>query len=248
MAGLLLSLARRVLLAVGRMLGHLILQVNIEGKTNVPANQEPLILIANHFSWFDAPILALFLPFQPAFLVATESQRKWWVRAFIWLFNGIPIWRGQVDRNAFRSAIEALAQGHIIGIFPEGGINPDLADLVARGQVIPELRGNTSRIGAKLVRARTGTALLATMSGARILPVGLLGTERILNNLYKLRRTPITLRIGPAFGPLQVEPQLTGRARRQQLDSLADMMMQQIAILFPHENRGYYQQIHAEAS
>jgi|GEM_PF-677655 len=246
MASLLLAMTRHILLTIGRLFGHLLLQVNVEGKTNVPVNQEPLILIANHFSWFDAPILALFLPFQPAFLVATESQRKWWVRAFIWLFNGIPIWRGQVDRNAFRNAVQALEQGRIIGIFPEGGINPDLAELVARGQVIPELRGNTSRIGAKLVRARTGTALLATMSGARILPVGLLGTEQILSNLYKLRRTPITLRIGPAFGPLQVEPHLTGRARRQQLDALADMMMQQIAVLFPHENRGYYQQVNAE--
>jgi len=240
MASLMTAMSRRILLAIGRVISRLVVKVTVEGWEHLSDNRKPLILICNHFSWFDAPLLALLLPFQPAFLVATESQRKWWVRLFIQLFNCIPIWRGQVDRAAFRRARQALDAGSVIGIFPEGGINPDLANLVARGQVIPELRGNTARIDAKLVRARSGTALLAVMSKAWILPVALIGTERILPNLRQWRRTQITLRIGRAFGPLYLDSQLAGRARRQQLDELADTMMLQIAMLFPPENRGYY--------
>ncbi|MFN8492126.1 MAG: lysophospholipid acyltransferase family protein [Caldilineaceae bacterium] len=176
------------------------MNITIDGEANVPRTAEPLIVISNHFSWFDAPLLALCLPFQPAFLVATESQRKWWVRAFILLFNGIPIWRGQVDRAAFQKAVQALNTGQVVGVFPEGGINPELADLVARGQVIPELRGNTSRASAKLVRPRSGTALLAVMSKAHILPVGLIGTERILNNLHNWRARPLRCGLGLRLG------------------------------------------------
>lgn len=247
MRSMLIELSRQFLLAVGWILSKILLKVTIDGAANVPSTAGPLIVISNHFSWFDAPLLALCLPFQPAFLVATESQRKWWVRAFILLFNGIPIWRGQVDRGAFQKAVQALNTGQVVGVFPEGGINPELADLIARGQVIPELRGNTSRTSAKLVRPRSGTALLAVMSKAHILPVGLIGTERILNNIRNWRRTPVTVRIGPAFGPLQIDPQLTGRARRQRLDELADAMMQRIAILFPPENRGYYQKMNLDS-
>ena len=241
-----ISVSRSILLALGRIIIKLVLEITLDGQDYLPTTAEPLILISNHFSWFDAPLLTLLLPFQPAFLVATESQRKWWVRAFILLFNGIPIWRGQVDRTAFRKALTALDKGQIVGVFPEGGINPALATSIARGQTIPELHGNTARMDAKLVHPRAGVALLAVMSRARILPVGLIGTERILNNLRHWRRTPVTVRIGPIFGPFQLDPQLGGRARRQQLDQLAEAMMQQIARLFPPENRGCYQWMDVE--
>lgn len=243
MTTLFMWLARQTLLLVGRLIGKIIFDLTIEGAENVPKPREPLIVISNHFSWFDAPLLTLALPFQPAFLVATESQRKWWVRTFIFLFHGIPIWRGQVDRQAFRHALEALDEGKVLGIFPEGGINPELQELIARGQIIPELRGNMSRIDGKLVRARSGTALIAVMSKVRILPVGLIGTERVLDNLRQFRRTPITIRIGPPFGPLDIETSLTGRERRRRLDELTDAMMRRIAALFPPERRGYYQKI-----
>ncbi len=85
MPGLVKSMVRVLLIQVlGRLLSFILFDVTIEGKENLPnGDQRPLIVIANHFSWFDAPILAIHLPFQPAFLVATESLRTWWVRAFI---------------------------------------------------------------------------------------------------------------------------------------------------------------------
>jgi 1-acyl-sn-glycerol-3-phosphate acyltransferase len=236
----LLSVARRLLLGIGHLSSPLLFDLNVEGLHHVPSRPEPLLLIANHFSWFDAPILSLQLPIPPVFLVATEAHERRWVALLLHLFEAIPIWRGQVDRTALRRAVDVLQQEKIVGIFPEGGINPELAEQVARGEVIPDLRGNTGRQSAQLVRARAGVALLAVMSNVRILPVGLLGTERILANLPRGRRTPITMRIGAPFGPLQIDPALSGQARRRQLDALADHMMGHIAVLLPAENRGYY--------
>jgi 1-acyl-sn-glycerol-3-phosphate acyltransferase len=238
----LLRWVRRPLLAVGRLISHLLLDIRIEGRHHLPQQSEPLILIANHFSWFDPAVLGLSLPFVPAFLVATEAQKRLWVAAIIRIFECIPIWRGQVDRTAIRNTLAALAAGKIVGIFPEGGINPALAERVARGETVPELRGNTGRINAELVQARAGAALIAVQSKAKILPVGLLGTEQILGNLRRLRRTQIRIIIGPRFGPLEIEPGINGQARRRQLDALSDEMMRRIAELVPPEHRGYYRQ------
>ncbi len=241
MRRLFIAITRRFLLMVGFIISRSFLQITLSGQENIPKNKS-LILIANHFSWFDAPLLTLLLPVQPTFLVATESQKRWYVRLFIHLFNGIPIWRGQVDRRALRSALEVLNHGGVLGIFPEGGIDPEMAEVVARGQVVDNLYDHASRHSAQLVRPRSGVALLAVESHAHILPIGLIGTEQILNNLLRWKRTRVTLRIGPAFGPLTLDPNLHGRAKRQRLDNLADMIMQQLARLFPPENRGPYRQ------
>jgi 1-acyl-sn-glycerol-3-phosphate acyltransferase len=242
MPGFVRSILRFFLVKVlGRFLSFILFDITIEGQENLPStDQRPLIVIANHFSWFDAPILAIHLPIPPAFLVATESLNRWWVRAFVQLYDGIPIWRGQVDRSALRLSLEALKRGLILGIFPEGGMNPDNRERIARGEQVPELRGHASRRSGTLVRGRSGSALLAVQSQAYILPVALIGSENILDNLPRFRRTPIRFHIGPVFGPLELDENLRGPERRAQLDRLTDEMMIHLASLFPPERRGPY--------
>jgi 1-acyl-sn-glycerol-3-phosphate acyltransferase len=233
---------RRRILGLGRGIGRVFLKIRVEGTDNLPCQTEPLIVISNHFGWFDAFILTLFLPFQPVFLVATESQRKWYVRFFMNLFDGIPIWRGQVDRDAFRDALKVLNEGRPLGVFPEGGINPELAERIAAGELITSKSGPSARIDGKLARAKPGIALLATMSRKRILPVALHGTDQIGNNLRRLRRTPITVQIGALFGPLAIEQGLSGPRKREQINHLSDEMMYHVALMFPLEKRGPYAQ------
>jgi 1-acyl-sn-glycerol-3-phosphate acyltransferase len=233
-------IVRTGLVLLGRLLANLLFRVTIEGVAHAPRAPHNVLVISNHFSWFDAPILSLLLPFPPAYLIATEAQDKAWIRAFSAIFESIPIWRGQVDRKALTTAVNRLQAGGVVGLFPEGGVNPEMAELVASGQQIPELRGNMARTGAHLIRAKAGVALLATMSGAQIMPVALIGSHQLMDNLKRRRRTPLTIRIGPLFGPLKLDPNVKGQARRQQMDELADEMMRQVAALFPPEQRGYY--------
>jgi 1-acyl-sn-glycerol-3-phosphate acyltransferase len=242
MSGFVKSIARVLLTHVlGRLLSFVLLNVTVEGRENLPrTGLRPLMVICNHFSWFDAPILAIHLPFPPAFLVASESLTRWWVRAFISLFDGIPIWRGQVDRNAIRLSLEALKRGIILGIFPEGGMNPDNRERLARGEQIPEIRGHASRRSGALIQGRSGSALLAVQGQAYILPVAITGSENALDNLSRMRRTRIHLRIGAVFGPLAIDESLKGPQRRAQLDRLTDEMMIHIAALMPPERRGPY--------
>lgn len=231
---------RRLILALGRAIGAILFAVRIEGKHNLPGSSEPLIVISNHFGWFDAYILTVHLPFQPVFLVATESQRKWYVRFFMNLFDGIPIWRGQVDREAFRAALAILDEGRPLGVFPEGGINPEMMERIARGELITTQTGPTARYGGTLARAKPGTALLATMSRRRILPIALQGSERVGMNLRRLRRTRVLMHIGPVFGPFELGQGLSGQAKRDRLDAISGEMMHHIAVFFPNDKRGPY--------
>lgn len=229
-------------LLFGRMAARVLLKVTVDGRDNVPKDG-PLIVIANHFSWFDAPLLTLYLPFQPAFMVASESQRFWFVRMFMRISRSIPIWRGRVDRKALSAAIAHLKEGQAIAIFPEGGIDPRLTKRRARGEtIVEEDYGFISRHDAQLTHSEPGTAFLAIQSQARLLPVALVGTEKILSNILRCRRTPVTVRIGPAFGPLTVETNLHKNERRRRLNELAQQIMQRVAVLFPPENRGPYRQ------
>lgn len=236
------------MLLFGHLAARVLLKVTVDGRANVPP-QGPLIVIANHFSWFDAPLLTLYLPFQPAFMVASESQRFWFVRMFMRISRSIPIWRGRVDRKAINAAIARLREGQAIAIFPEGGIDPRLAERRSRGEVIIEGDyGFISRHDAQLTHPEPGTAFLAIHSQARLLPVALLGTEKILPNILRFRRTEVTVRIGPAFGPLTVETSLQKSERRHRIDQLAKQIMHRVAILFPPENRGPYRQMEAEST
>lgn len=233
-------IVRTGLILFGRLLARLLFRVTIEGAIHAPRSPRNILVISNHFSWFDAPILSLLLPFPPAYLIATEAQDKVWIRAFAAIFESIPIWRGQVDRKALTTAVNRLQAGGVVGIFPEGGINPEMAELVASGEQISQLRGNMSRTDAQLMRAKAGVALLATRSSAQIMPVAIIGSQQLTENLKCWRRTPLIIRIGPLFGPLALDPTHKGQARRQQMDDLADEMMQHVAALFPPGNRGYY--------
>lgn len=117
------------------------------------AAQGPLVLAINHVNIVDGPIVYSRFPRHVHFLVKTEMFRG--VFGFVLRQVGqIPIDRGGPDRVAMSTAVHALRDGRVIGVFPEG----------ARG------RGDVAEV-------RTGIAWLAMRSGAPVLPVAVLGTR-----------------------------------------------------------------------
>jgi 1-acyl-sn-glycerol-3-phosphate acyltransferase len=236
------AVLQSILVFMGRVIVSLFLSVSVSGLENVPRS-EALILVSNHFSWFDGPLLMIFLPMRIAFLLAIETERVCFFRFLSRTFRLIPIWRGQVDRKAMRAALAALKEGRTVGVFPEGGIDPAMAGVRERGERIEQIAGHTARHSANLVQAQSGIGLLATQAQTRLLPVALLGTEKILVNLRRLRRTQVKIRIGRPFGPLAVPGDVPRRQRRQHLDALASETMRQIAALLPPGNRGPYQDV-----
>ena len=106
------ALLRSLIRALVRLLFRIGLRLEIEGREHLPASG-PLVIIGNHFSIYEAPLLMVFLPYgdQITWLAATELQESRILKAFIRLFNIIPVWRGQPDRAALRRAFDWLAGG-----------------------------------------------------------------------------------------------------------------------------------------
>ncbi|MEM7115233.1 MAG: lysophospholipid acyltransferase family protein [Chloroflexota bacterium] len=223
---------------IGAVLKWLFLRVEIAGWENLPASG-PLLIVSNHFSWFEAPLIILCLPFQVRFVVMSELADLWYFRPIALTHGMIAIKRGRIDRNALREIGNGLADGDVVGIFPEGGIDPELQTAVSQGEST-QGRGQVSRMTAQLIPPRAGTALLATRSQVPILPIGFVGTEKVMGNLMRGRRTAVSMHIGKPFGPLTLPSDARGKAKRQQLEQLGHEMMQQIANLLPLENRGVY--------
>lgn len=235
------SFLRSLIRGLIRLLFRMGLKLEIEGWEHVPPGG-PLVVIGNHFSIYEAPILMVFLPYKDrlTWLAATELQESLILKALIRLFNVIPIWRGQPDREALRRALAWLGDGGVIGIMPEGTVDESLRRLTSTGQQTGLHGGPSSRLDAQLITPRPGAAYLAVRSGAPVLPVAFLGTERIAHNIKHLRRTPVRMIIGPVFGPLVIDPALPKPARREALDELGHEMMRHMAVLLPPENRGPY--------
>lgn len=192
--------------------------MRIEGLENIPKSG-PALLISNHLHNFD-PILLYAVLIRPGRFMAKKEVFS--VPVIGWLtkfFDGFPVDRGHADRAALRLAERHLANGKIVGIFPEGTRSPD----------------------ATLQTAYPGVAMIAVRSGAPILPVVIFGTERIPFNGKKgrgqaWRRPQVIVRIGRPFNLPELQP----GQRRPSLPSVTDYMMTEVARLLPPEYRGVY--------
>ena len=120
---------------------------DIRGVENIPSGP-PYIVVANHLSYFDAPLLFTILKVEKITGWAAEKyQHHPLYGPFVSLHGGVFIQRGKVDRQALDTAMDRLQNGYVFGIAPEG------------------TRSNT---GA-LARGKTGAAYLANEAYKRAL-------------------------------------------------------------------------------
>ena len=175
----------------------------------------PLIAISNHTGQLEVPLI--FAHLQPRKLTGwakIETWDNWFLR---WVFNtwgAIPVRRGEADMHALKAALQALKNGMIFGLAPEG----------------------TRNYNGILKRALPGAVIVALHSGAPIIPVAHWGGENFMHNLKRFKRTDYHVRIGTPF-KLNVEGvKITGEIRQQ----IVDEMMVQVARLLPEYYRGEY--------
>ncbi len=201
--------ARVIVKGLLKLLTH----CRIKGRENIPS-QGPLLIVANHLSLADPPLLGVNLGRKVMFMAKKELFRFRVIAYFIGSFGAFPVYRGQLNRQALRQARQILADGLALVMFPEG---------------------TRSRSG-RLRPAFSGPALIAMRSGAPILPVGIIGTEKIRGVTWLLRRPRITVNIGHPF----YLPTVSSRLTKAKLTELTNFMMGHIAELLPIECRGEY--------
>jgi 1-acyl-sn-glycerol-3-phosphate acyltransferase len=187
--------------------------LRVDPSTEFP-KEGPLLVVSNHLSNIDP---FLFGGYAPGALYCI-TKRELFSNPFVsWIMAGcncFPVDRGAADRQAMRTALDALSRRGRLLIFLEG-----------TRSATPGMR-----------RAEAGAGFLARRSGARILPVAIWGTEAALGRGRKLpKRVPIRMRYGPMF---TLPDRAPGERRDDQ--AIADLIGSRIAALLPPAYRGVY--------
>ena len=136
---------------------------HVEGLDNIPATGGA-IFAGNHLSVADELFLGAAVPRHIAFWAKSDYFVGTGIRGFITrrLMHGLGAIRveragGRAALTAFDGAIPVLKAGDMVAVYPEGTRSPD----------------------GRLYRGRTGVARLAVGAGVPIIPVGMLGTEKV---------------------------------------------------------------------
>ncbi|TNC65810.1 AMP-binding protein [Rubellimicrobium roseum] len=102
---------------MGRLLKALF-RVEVHGLENYHQAGPRFIIVANHVSYLDAPLLATLLPELPTFAISKNVARRWWVRPWLRLVRTIGVDFG--SPMSFKHMIHEVRQGRPCMIFPEG--------------------------------------------------------------------------------------------------------------------------------
>jgi 1-acyl-sn-glycerol-3-phosphate acyltransferase len=143
----------------------------------------PALLLANHISHFDPPLLAIGFPRIIHFMADKPLLEIPIYGKLLELGYVFPIDRTKSDRAALRTAMARLKDGNVVAIFPEKGIR----------------HGKTSVLGG--AELAIGTASLWKMMDVPVIPMVIIGTDQLYALKNYLRRPRIFVRVGPTLPP-----------------------------------------------
>ncbi|PKW15692.1 lysophospholipid acyltransferase family protein [Saccharopolyspora spinosa] len=187
---------------ISRRIVQLPYRVRIHGAERIPRTG-PVVLVANHSSMMDGPLLFGMIPRHAVFLIKQEMFRGalgWFLRRI----GQIGVRRGAPDRAPLLAAVRVLRAGGLVGVFPEG-----------------------TRGDGDVTNAQHGAAWLARTSEALILPVACRGTRRpdgpgrrLLPRIDVLFGEPIVLPAGKGRAGLVVA---TEAVRTELVELIAEL-------------------------
>jgi len=186
-------------------------RVDVQGLDNLPAGS--FVAAINHLSSFDTLTGIAVGPIRQATTFAAIEHRSDPFGGWILDQLGV-IWvrRGEADREAIKIALDELHNGTVMAM---------------------AIEGTRSRTGG-LQAGKTGPAFLASRTHVPMVPGAIWGTEKIISNLKRLRRSEVHVCLGQPFHLPE------GRANTEQLEEYTDQVMLKIAAMLPPQYRGVY--------
>lgn len=198
-------------------------ELDIHGLENIKNVDRPIIFTCNHLSNSDGLILDRVLrDFDPTFVAGVKLSGDSVTNIGMRVMKTINIKPNSADKDAITKVIKSLRGGENIVIFPEG---------------------TRSRVGS-MIEAKKGIVLIARMSKATIIPIGMSGSENLLPinkegsmKSENFHHAKVKVNIG---APIDIPEKEKDEDRHIYDDRVLAHIMKSIAILLPEEYRGVY--------
>jgi acyl-[acyl-carrier-protein]-phospholipid O-acyltransferase/long-chain-fatty-acid--[acyl-carrier-protein] ligase len=146
-------------------------KVEVKGIENYEKAGKRTVIVANHLSYVDPPLIASYIPETLQFAINSTITREWWVKPFLKIIKTYPIESN--SPMAIKSLIDEVKKDKKIVIFPEG---------------------RTSMTGG-LMKIYDGPGMIADKANATILPIRVDGTQfTIFSKARKLMRGKFAFR------------------------------------------------------
>jgi acyl-[acyl-carrier-protein]-phospholipid O-acyltransferase / long-chain-fatty-acid--[acyl-carrier-protein] ligase len=188
-------LPHEVLKAAGRWIASFLFRTEVAGLEHYRRAGESAVIVVNHTSYLDAPLLGAFLPDLPLFAINTYVARKWWVRPAKLLYDILPV----DTRNpmAIRRMVNEVQNGKKLIIFPEGRIT----------------------VTGSLMKVHEGPAMIAALAQVPIVPIRIEGAQysffsKLGGKVARRFFPKITVQVLPPYR-FNVSQDLPRRVRRQ---------------------------------
>jgi len=177
-------------------LSRVLFRPTVTGAENIPL-EGPVIIAPIHRSNVDFA-LTLFISKRKVFFMAKDSLfRVPLLGPLVTHLGAFPIHRGSADRESMAHSEAVLRQGHALVLFPEG----------------------TRKEGLSVAPLHDGAMFVAARTGAKVVPVGIGGSDRAMPKGAKLPRpSKIRIVVGPAIDP----PSSEGRVSRSALTAKSE--------------------------
>jgi acyl-[acyl-carrier-protein]-phospholipid O-acyltransferase / long-chain-fatty-acid--[acyl-carrier-protein] ligase len=170
-------------------------RLEVTGLENVAKAGDNAIIALNHVSFLDPPLAMALLPKRPVFAIDVAMSKQWWIQPFLKFVRTMAL--DPLKPMALRTIINAVRDGNMLVIFPEGRIT----------------------ITGSLMKIYDGAAMIADKSDAMVVPVRIDGPEVTI--FSRLKNTQVRRRLFPKITvtllepvKLSVDPEFKGRKRR----------------------------------
>ena len=197
--------------------------IYVEGLEKIRKVQGPKIFICNHLSNSDGLVLNQILKeYDPYFVAGVKLSNDPVTKMGTKVVNTINIKPNSADKEAITNIVKTIKAGNDLMIFPEG---------------------TRSRVG-KMIEAKKGIVLIARLTKATIIPIGIHGTEKLLpiNNggemsKEKWHEADVNIKIG---NPMMLPKKDKEESKHDYDNRCLVNMMKGISSLLPDNYKGFY--------
>jgi len=192
------------------IISRIYFRLHITGRENIP-KEGGVIIASNHLSYLDIPLLGYSIGRRADYMGKRELFNIPIISSLFRTLGGFPIDRDKLDRAALKDAVKRLKSGRVIVVYPEGTRSRD----------------------SILQPGKPGVGIIVKMSGAKVVPAAIQGTDRAMPiGAWLIRPAKVTVKFGK---PLDFNNLAKSGNEKEGVEMITKTIMENISTLLAFE-------------